>query len=285
MQALLDARTEKDDQISWTAEETGVYSTGSSAAIETTGLAAQALLKWGQASETVRKALNFLSSKKDASGTWGTTQATIMALRAILLPRNSAHPTFAAPLMCCSMARPQKPSPSPLTTTTSSASSSSRESTPQACLGATPFRRLRGPCLPDRGPFLHPWEEKPATEPLSIDIAYDRTRLFAERYSHRDGDDSKQPQQDRKHGYGGPGHSTGLRPAERRPAIVAPGKSFRGPTLDNWRSSALLQPRLSSTSMVSRRTRKSRSRSVCVPNTLYVLIPCSRGSTSTTTPR
>ena len=85
MQALLDARTEKDDQVSWTVEETGVYSTGESAAIETTGLAAQALLKWGQASETVRKALNFISSKKQASGNWGTTQATIMALRALLL--------------------------------------------------------------------------------------------------------------------------------------------------------------------------------------------------------
>jgi hypothetical protein len=46
MQSLLDARTEKDDQVFWSAEETGVYSTGSSAAIETTGLAAQALIKW-----------------------------------------------------------------------------------------------------------------------------------------------------------------------------------------------------------------------------------------------
>ena len=85
MQALIDARTEKDDQVFWAVEETGVYSTGSSAAVETTGLAAQALLKWRQAPETVRKALTFISSKKEASGNWGTTQATIMALRAVLL--------------------------------------------------------------------------------------------------------------------------------------------------------------------------------------------------------
>src|SRR5208283_2495285 len=76
---------EQGDQVSWNAEETGVYSTGSSAAIETTGLAAQALLKWGQASDTIRKALNFISSHKQATGDWGTTQATIMALRALLL--------------------------------------------------------------------------------------------------------------------------------------------------------------------------------------------------------
>ena len=85
MQLLLDARTEKDDQVWWTAEETGVYATGDSAAVETTGLAVQALLKWGQASATARKALSYIASKKDASGTWGTTQATIMALRALLL--------------------------------------------------------------------------------------------------------------------------------------------------------------------------------------------------------
>ena len=51
-QMLLDARTETADKVSWSAEETGVYSTGSSATIETTGLAAQALLKWGPVSYT-----------------------------------------------------------------------------------------------------------------------------------------------------------------------------------------------------------------------------------------
>ncbi len=85
MDALMDARTEKGDEVSWSAEETGVYSTGESAAIETTGLATQALLKWGQASGTARKALSYLAAHKQASGNWGTTQATIMALRALLL--------------------------------------------------------------------------------------------------------------------------------------------------------------------------------------------------------
>ncbi len=89
MQALIDARTESGDQVSWTAAETGVYSTGPSAAVETTGLAVQALLKWSQASEVSRKALAFLTAKKQAAGNWGTTQATIMALRALLLASQS----------------------------------------------------------------------------------------------------------------------------------------------------------------------------------------------------
>jgi A-macroglobulin TED domain/Alpha-2-macroglobulin family/Carboxypeptidase regulatory-like domain/MG2 domain/A-macroglobulin receptor binding domain/Alpha-2-macroglobulin bait region domain len=84
MQLLLDARNEQGDQVSWRSEETPVYATGSSAAIETTGLATQALLKWGRSSETVRKTLNFITARKEASGAWGTTQATIMALRALI---------------------------------------------------------------------------------------------------------------------------------------------------------------------------------------------------------
>src|SRR5271169_4153362 len=55
MQLLLDARTEKDEQVWWNSEETSVYATGPSARIETTGLAVQALLKWGEASATARK--------------------------------------------------------------------------------------------------------------------------------------------------------------------------------------------------------------------------------------
>jgi hypothetical protein len=90
MEALLDARNEgareeKDGQVWWTSSETGVYSTGESASIETTGLAVQALLKYGQAAPIVRKALAYIYAKKDASGDWGTTQATIMALRALLM--------------------------------------------------------------------------------------------------------------------------------------------------------------------------------------------------------
>jgi len=60
MQLLLDARTEKDEQAWWSADETGVYSTGASASVETTGLAAQALLKWGEASGTARKAMTYI---------------------------------------------------------------------------------------------------------------------------------------------------------------------------------------------------------------------------------
>jgi hypothetical protein len=84
LEMLRNAAAEKDDFGWWTAQETSVYATGDSAAVETTGLAVQAFLKAGGYSNVVRKALAWISSKKNGDGNWGTTQATIMALRALL---------------------------------------------------------------------------------------------------------------------------------------------------------------------------------------------------------
>src|SRR5260370_19825482 len=85
VQQLVDARAEKDDEAWWTTEETAVYGRGASAAVETTGLVLQALLKSGEAPAVARNALNYVAAPKDASGTWGTTPATIIVLRALLL--------------------------------------------------------------------------------------------------------------------------------------------------------------------------------------------------------
>jgi uncharacterized protein YfaS (alpha-2-macroglobulin family) len=81
---LMDAATEKGDFVWWSADETSVYATGDSAAVETTGLAVQAFLKAGGYTDVVRKSLSWIASKKNGDGNWGTTQATIMALRALL---------------------------------------------------------------------------------------------------------------------------------------------------------------------------------------------------------
>ncbi|MGA3371000.1 MAG: MG2 domain-containing protein [Terracidiphilus sp.] len=178
MQALVDARTEKDDQVFWSAEETGVYSTGSSAAVETTGLAAQALLKWGQASETVRKSLSYLSSKKQAAGNWGTTQATIMALRALLLASQLSASDVRGTL---EILLDGKPAESLKLTAENNdllhqfvfkgidAGKSASIDLAFDGEGTLAYQVV--------GRYFTPWEEKPEAEPLSIDVAYDRTRL------------------------------------------------------------------------------------------------------------
>jgi hypothetical protein len=178
MQALLDARTDKDDQTSWNAEETGVYSTGASAAIETTGLAAQALLKWGQASETVRKALNFISSHKQASGNWGTTQATIMALRALLLASERGTADVRGNLQVMLNGKPVES----LTLTPENNDLLHQFvfkgiDAQQSNSVELKFEGTGGLGYQIVGRTFTPWEAHPVSEPLSIDVTYDRTKL------------------------------------------------------------------------------------------------------------
>lgn len=61
---------------------TGAY--GSAASVEATGLAAYAFLRGQAYPEVAQRALNYLIQKKDPRGTWGTTQGTILALRALV---------------------------------------------------------------------------------------------------------------------------------------------------------------------------------------------------------
>jgi hypothetical protein len=178
MQALINARTQKDDQVFWTVEETSVYSTGQSAAIETTGLAAQALLKWGEANEVVRKSLNFITSKKDASGTWGTTQATIMALRALLLASQYSASDVRGSVAIMLNGHPVE---------TLRLSPENNDLLHQFVLKGIAaqqpnsvqlkFEGTGGLAYQVVGRYFTPWEEKPVTEPLSINVTYDRTRL------------------------------------------------------------------------------------------------------------
>ncbi|MGA9670572.1 MAG: MG2 domain-containing protein [Terracidiphilus sp.] len=181
MQALIDARAETGDQISWTAEETGVYSTGQSAAIETTGLATQALLKWGQASEIARKALNFISSKKQEGGNWGTTQATIMALRALVLATELSTSDVQGSLTVVLDGKPVQ---------TLQLTKENNDLLHQFVFKGNEFiHPLNDTSIQLNfegsgtlayqvvGRYFTPWEEKPPAEPLSIDVAYDRMHL------------------------------------------------------------------------------------------------------------
>jgi uncharacterized protein YfaS (alpha-2-macroglobulin family) len=178
MKALVDARSEQGDQVSWPAEETGVYSTGQSAAIETTGLATQALLKWGQASETARKALSYISSKKQAAGNWGTTQATIMALRALLLATQMSASDVHGNLEIVLNGKPVE---------TLKLTGENNDLLHQFVFkGIDPVKPATVELDFDGagslayqivGRSFIPWEERPVEEPLSIDVAYDRTSL------------------------------------------------------------------------------------------------------------
>jgi len=177
VQQLLDARTEKDDQVWWTAEETGLYGRGASAAIETTGLAVQALLKAGVAPDVARKALNYIAAKKDASGTWGTTQATIMALRALLLAAEKGAADARGTVEITLNGKPAER----LTLTPDNNDLFHqfvlKGVDPSANDVAIRFDGQGGLAYQVAGQYFVPWTANPAGEPLSIDVTYDRTRL------------------------------------------------------------------------------------------------------------
>jgi uncharacterized protein YfaS (alpha-2-macroglobulin family) len=198
MQLLLDAHTEKDEQAWWSADETGVYATGVGASVETTGLAVQALLKWGEGPGTARKAMNYIASKKDASGAWGTTQATIMALRALLLATEKASADVRGTLEILLDGKVgQKLTLTPENNdllhqfvfkdveaedigsrTASTSDESKRIAEPRhPSTIEVRFEGKGGLAYQIVGSYFIPWDEKPANEALSINVAYDRTHL------------------------------------------------------------------------------------------------------------
>src|SRR5262249_40719277 len=84
--SLVNKATEKEKIASWPMDaRTPTHAYGDMAELETTALAAQALIKWGRSGNLATKALQYLTEKKDAYGNWQSTQATILALKAFLL--------------------------------------------------------------------------------------------------------------------------------------------------------------------------------------------------------
>ncbi len=71
--------------ISFPARGTSLtYGHGDSVTVETTALAVLAMLKTGQFTNSVNQALTYLVKAKQGNGTWGTTQSTILALKALI---------------------------------------------------------------------------------------------------------------------------------------------------------------------------------------------------------
>jgi len=178
VQQLVDTHTEKDDQAWWTSEETAVYGRGASAAVETTGLVLQALLKSGEAPAVARKALNYIAARKDASGTWGTTQATIVALRAVLLSTEKGSAEARGTVRITLNGKPAA-----LLTLTQE----NGDLFHQFALQGLDFNGLNkvgidfqgegSPAYQVAGQYFVPWTAKASDEPLSIEVSYDRTRL------------------------------------------------------------------------------------------------------------
>jgi alpha-2-macroglobulin-like protein len=178
IQLLLDARKEKDEQAWWDSEETSVYATGPSASVEATGLAVQALLQWGQAPGVARKALNYIASKKDAYGTWGTTQATIMALRALLTATEKGAADVHGTLLVLVNGNTREKLELTSDNNDLLHQFVFKDIDPKGrSTVEIRFEGNGGLAYQIVGSYFLPWEATRVDEPLSIDVAYDRTHL------------------------------------------------------------------------------------------------------------
>lgn len=82
---LLAMRIDDKDYTYWrTKIATAAYGTGRAGDIETTALATLALLGSGQHSAQANRALAYLVRSKDAFGTWQSTQATVLTMKALI---------------------------------------------------------------------------------------------------------------------------------------------------------------------------------------------------------
>jgi hypothetical protein len=90
--AKLDSmKVEKDGAVSWPVDgKTLYYASGSAASIEATSLIAMAMSRSSAYAATASKALAFLVKSKDGQGAWGSTQATILALKALIAGMSGA---------------------------------------------------------------------------------------------------------------------------------------------------------------------------------------------------
>jgi uncharacterized protein YfaS (alpha-2-macroglobulin family) len=86
LQRLYEMRVEEEGMVYWQNQAASFMgASGRSGSIETTALVATAFMQAGVHSEAITGALGYIVQSKDSWGTWGTTQATILALKALLL--------------------------------------------------------------------------------------------------------------------------------------------------------------------------------------------------------
>ena len=71
--------------VHWGGENTMMGGYGNTGAVESTALAIHALIRGGRNLPLANEAMSFIVKSKDSWGTWGSTQATIWSLKALML--------------------------------------------------------------------------------------------------------------------------------------------------------------------------------------------------------
>jgi uncharacterized protein YfaS (alpha-2-macroglobulin family) len=150
--------------------------------VETTALAAHALLRAGLHQTTANKALVWLLSQRDPEGTWMSTQATVAAMRAILVGTTASSSTIDGPVAIAVSVNGRSAGGLRITPETSEVHQllSLREHLRQGKNSVTLELSGKGTVGYQLvGAHYRPWRKRPAAgeEPLSVSVRYDSGQL------------------------------------------------------------------------------------------------------------
>jgi hypothetical protein len=182
---LYEMRVQDGETVYWKGNVASFMgATGDSGSLETTALAAIALMKTNTHPDAVSGALAYLVKGKDSWGTWSTTQATILSLKAMLLATQQAGKAEGPATVRVSLNKEQT-------------QEIKIDQTNADVVHLVTFNQGFAPSGSNQvqidveggGNLMYqvatsyylPWNQVPPTpeeqEAMSIDVAYDRTRL------------------------------------------------------------------------------------------------------------
>ena len=156
------------------------YGRGNGVTIESTALTALAMLKTGGFNNSINRSLNYLVKSKNANGAWGSTQATILSLKALLNAQDGSRHKGETPF---TIVVNGKEAARGKITEENSDITHVFDLQKHTTHGDNRVEiRVDGKCslmYSIVGRHFEPWKEaKPQKEPVfNIDVAYDRTEL------------------------------------------------------------------------------------------------------------
>jgi hypothetical protein len=177
---LLQEKTEEEGLVYWPMKgETPTFGRGEAGVIEATALACQALLRYGKHPAVVSKVNDYLIKKKDPNGTWHSTQATIQALKTLVMSIKEATQEVEGTILVsingkeAATLKIDKTNSDVLQLVDLKSATVEGENTVRLSIegAGSMFYQIVGR-------YYLPYRElHPAKEPMSIEVAYDKTEL------------------------------------------------------------------------------------------------------------
>jgi uncharacterized protein YfaS (alpha-2-macroglobulin family) len=181
LETLFNKKQEKDGKVWWQANSaTSTNASGTSADIETTALVALACMSAEKYHDVVSKTLTYLIESKDSYGTWYSTQATILAMKALLKSmKNATQQTDAEVTILVNGKEVETFALTPENSDVMRLIDLKNQTVKGENRVQIQFDGEGSALYQIVGRFYLPWKEKPVDqkEPMSIEISYDKTEL------------------------------------------------------------------------------------------------------------